>query len=94
MTISAEQQERFAAVIEAIDVAAAARPDIIASPMGFVVGALIGAGRSDLAGTYDQLAGFADVLAYVVAYVNGHPEASLDRIVASILPAPESQPVA
>ena len=79
---------RFGEVIEALDRAVADRPDLLASPVGFVIGALVGAGRSDPADAWRQLAGFADVLAYVVMYVRGHPDATVDAIVASLIPTP------
>jgi hypothetical protein len=85
--MSGDQLARFETMIDAIDRAVADRPDVLASPVGFVVGALVGAGRSDPEDAWRQLAGFADVLAYVVMFVDGHPEASLDALVASLLPA-------
>jgi hypothetical protein len=86
--VTPQEAERFAGLVDELDIAVAGRPDIIASPAGFVVGALVGAGRSDVEGTYRQLVGFGDVLTYVRRYVEGDPEATIEAIIGAILPAP------
>ena len=80
-----DERARFAALIDALDAGVAARPDILASPAGFVIGALVGAGRSDPVDAWRQLAGFADLLAYIVVHVRTG-EGSPDDVVAAFLP--------
>lgn len=81
-----DERARFAAVVDALDAAVALRPDLLASPAGFVLGALVGAGRSDAEGTWSQVAGFADVLAYLVVYVREGRGDPAD-LVAAVVPA-------
>lgn len=81
-----EEAERFARLIEALDIRVAARPDILASPAGFVLGALIGAGRSDPTSAFVQIGGLADVLSYIVLYVRAQNGATLDPILDALVP--------
>lgn len=81
-----EERERFTSVVRAIDEAVSVRPDILASPVGFVVGALVSAASSDTDGAWSQLAGLGDVLAYLATYVRTG-EGSPDAIVAVFVPA-------
>lgn len=82
------ERERFATMIDALDLRVASRPDILESPAGFVIGALVGAGRHDPADAWQQLAGFADLLAYIVMYVRGTDGATVDAILDSMFPIP------
>ena len=80
-----EERARLAQLVDALDRAVAARPDVLGSPVGFVVGALVGAAQADPESAFAQLAGFADMLAYIVMYVRGEggdPEA----VIAALLP--------
>jgi len=79
------ERARFVALIDTLDAGVAARPDILASPVGFVLGALVGAGRSDPGDAWRQLAGFADVLAYVVVHVRTG-EGTPDAVLAAFMP--------
>jgi len=86
--MTADERTRFLATVDAIDAAAAARPDILASPVGFVLGALVSAARSDPEGTWRQVAGFADVLAYLVTHVQTG-QGTPDALIAALLPVTE-----
>jgi hypothetical protein len=79
------ERARFLALIDELDAGVAARPDILASPVGFVLGALVGAGRTDPADAWRQLAGFADVLAYIVMHVRTG-EGTAAAVLAAFLP--------
>jgi hypothetical protein len=84
-----DELARFRAMIEAMDTAVAARPDLLASPAGFILGALVGAGTHDPVDAWRQLAGFADVLAYIVVHVRtGEGDPAV--IVRSFLPDAEA----
>jgi hypothetical protein len=85
-TLAPVEAARFRAVVDALDQAVAERPDVLASPVGFVLGALVSAANSDAPAAWAQIAGFADVLVYVTVHVRtgqGSPAA----IVAALLPA-------
>ena len=84
--LSDAERGRFLAVSDGLDSAIADRPDLLASPVGFVVGALVGAGRSDPVDAWRQLSGFADVLAYLTMYVRGHPDATVEGLIAALIP--------
>ena len=60
-----DERARFLAFIDALAVRVASRPDILASPAGFFMGALVGAGRSDPADAWRPITGLADGLAYI-----------------------------
>ena len=80
-----DELARFRALVDELDAGVAARPDILASPAGFVIGAMVGAGRHYPEDAWRQLAGFADVLAYIVVHVRtgqGDPAA----VVAAFMP--------
>ena len=77
---------RFFAVVDALDEAVAARPDLLASPVGFIVGALVSAANSDSDAAWDQIAGLSDLSAYFVRYVRTG-EGSTDAIIGSLLPS-------
>lgn len=81
-----EEAARFRAIVDALDEAVAARPDILASPVGFVVGALVSAANSDPDAAYRQIAGFADILAYVTVHVRTGQGSPAD-LVAALVPA-------
>lgn len=86
MALSTDERARLAGVVAALDDAVAARPDLLASPVGFVIGALVSAANSDADAAWAQLAGLGDLLAYLVAYVRdgaGDPAV----IVAVLVPA-------
>lgn len=85
-TFGPEERARFVELIDQLDIAVASRPDLLGSPVGFVVGALVGAGRQDPADAWRQLAGFADLLAYVVMFVRGHPDASAEAVIGALIP--------
>lgn len=79
-----EEHARFMAVVNAIDEAVAARPDILSSPVGFVVGALVSAATSDAEAAWAQLSGLGDVLAYMAHHVRtgeGDPAAIVGAFV-------------
>lgn len=81
-----EQRARLDHLAETLDTAVAARPDLLTSPTGFAIGTILSAIRSDPGGTWAMVAGFADLLAAAVLYVNdgrGEPEA----IVTALVPA-------
>lgn len=78
-------RERFRSVVSALDEAVAARPDLLSSPVGFVVGALVSAGNSDADSAWLQLAGLGDLLAYLVTHVRtGEGDPAV--IVAALVP--------
>lgn len=79
------ERARLAAVVAALDEAIAARPDLLASPIAFVIGALVQAANSDPDSAWSQLAGLGDLLAYLVTHVrtgDGDPAV----IVAALVP--------
>ena len=84
--MSADERARFLAVVDALDAAFAERPDLLASPVGFVAGALVGAGRSDPEDAWRQISGFADMLAYLSMYVRGNPDATVEGFVNALIP--------
>jgi len=84
--MSDAERARFLAMIDALDAAFADRPDLLASPVGFVAGALVGAGRSDPDDAWRQISGFADMLAYLSMYVRGQNGATVEGFVAALLP--------
>ena len=84
MALSIEERARFLAVVTALDDAVAARPDLLASPVGFVLGALVSAANSDADMAWGQIAGMGDILAYLVMHVrtgDGTPGAIVDALV-------------
>ena len=83
--LSIDERARFAAVIAALDNAVAARPDMLASPVGFVVGAMVSAGTSDPDAAWTQLAGLGDLLGYLTVHVRTG-EGDAGAIVASLVP--------
>lgn len=81
-----DERARFLDLVAAIDEAVAARPDILASPVGFVVGAIVSAANADAEGSWRQLSGLGDVLSYLAHYVRtgeGDPHA----VVLAFVPA-------
>ena len=84
--LTSQERDRLAGVVSSLDEAVAARPDLLMSPVGFVVGALVQAANSDADAAWRQLAGLGDLLAYLVLYVrSGEGEPGV--IVASLVPA-------
>lgn len=87
MALSTDEAARFRAVVNALDEAVAARPDMLASPVGFVVGAMVSAANSDAEAAWSQLAGLGDLLAYLVMHVRTG-EGTAAEIVAALVPVP------
>lgn len=81
------ERARLAALVEALDLRVASRPDIIASPAGFILGALIGACRTDPDDAWGQFSGFADVLVYLVGWVKGQSDVELEPLLDAFIPA-------
>lgn len=83
--MSPEELARWQAFIGAVDAAVAARPDLLSSPIGFVLGALVSAGTSQPESAWVQVAGLADLLAYLVVHVRTG-EGDAEAVVAALLP--------
>jgi hypothetical protein len=85
MALSTDERERFANVVRELDEAVAARPDILGSPVGFVLGALVSAANSDAEAAWAQIAGMGDILAYLAVHVRTG-QGSAGELVAALVP--------